>query len=132
MIYLAIAILLAGDVANEQSARLTLLDGTTVVGPVTRWDQSVVGVEGPEGSRDVSPAELLDVEFGSDDANPDATAAMSVELVDGTRLAITEFSTNGGVAAIATPHSERPLRIDTAKIARVQLQPPTEESTSLW
>src|SRR5687768_10208664 len=112
MIHLAIVILLVGAVADEESARLTLLDGTTVGGRISKWNGEIIEVTGPDGSRTVAPSELLDVRFSHDDA-PAETTPMSLELVDGSRFAITAFTTKAGTATIETPHSEEPIEIAT-------------------
>src|SRR5262245_45191150 len=100
MIQFAIAILLAGAVADEGATRLALLDGTTVVGRVSKWDETVVVIDAPDGSHEVQQSQLLDVRFAGQELKPGASPAMSVELVDGTRIAITDFVTDGRSATI--------------------------------
>lgn len=142
MIQLALAILLsAAAAATSADARVTLLDGTTVAGRLLDWNPG--GLPGglvistADGRRDIPANQLLDVRW--DREAPAEPPGMSVEFVDGARVAALAYTAAGRTASIQTPYADseaqgndKPLRISTERIARVHLMPPSDASRAVW
>ena len=74
---------------------------------------------------------LLSVRWPGDRATSDG-AATFMDLVDGTRLNVVDFTARSGVASASTAYSVSPLRIRTAHISKVELRPASEASRGAW
>jgi hypothetical protein len=133
MLTLALAILIAAAVAPGE-AEVQLLDGTTVAGTITAFDAQGVKIVTAAGPRDLARASLLDIRWTREPAadDPAAPATQYLELIDGARLPVTEFTAAKRVATISTPLADRPLRIPAERIRRVDLQPPTNAAADVW
>jgi hypothetical protein len=137
MIRRALFLLLLIAAVRAGGAEVTLLDGTTIAGQITAWDDQQLTVETDAGPREIARAELLDVRWPdvSLDESPLVAAAakgIGVVAVDGTQLVATEFNVSRRRAAIATPLADRPLVIPVERIDRVALRPASEASAAIW
>jgi hypothetical protein len=132
MLTLALAILFAAVAPGE--AEVKLLDGTTVAGVITAFDSESVTVTAATGPQEVPRTALLDTRWTREPApdDPAAPATQYLELVDGARLPITQFVAARRAATVATPLSDRPLRVSAERIRRVDLQPPTDAAADVW
>jgi hypothetical protein len=120
---LLIALLAATQTANGE-ATVTKLDGQIISGAVSAWSEASLTISPSEGERIVLPLEqLTEVRWSRESSeNP---AATHIELLDGTRLAYTEFTMKDGQAKVRTPASSRALRIPRESIGMVELRPST-------
>jgi hypothetical protein len=133
MAQLAMTILLAALAAHPDDAGVTLLDGDTVAGRITRWDAEGVAVETADGTRQVARDQLLDIGWPQNGAAPPAEApTMTVSLVDGTQIVVTAYHAADRKAQITTPYASGPLTISVERIKQVHFQPPTEAIAALW
>jgi hypothetical protein len=130
MILLACLLALAAAPADLGEATVTLLDGSMITGRVAALDAAQITVDTADGPQQAPREQLLDVQWNREAAAPDLPG-IAVELVDGTRLAISEFSAAGRAITVHSPYAERPLRIARERVRQVQLQPPTDDVLAL-
>jgi hypothetical protein len=118
------AILTVLLVAGSGDASLSTLNGETIVGDVTAWEDNVLTVAAPDGHRQLQADVLLEARFG-------ATAARSaddrwVEFMDGSRLVYRSFTIANRVATFDLPLSAQPLKVPTERINRIEVATPSE------
>jgi hypothetical protein len=120
---LIIALLAAAQAANSE-ATVTKLDGQVISGAVSAWGEANLTISPSQGERFELPLEqLTDVRWPREAS--ESSAATHIELLDGTRLAYTEFTMKDGQADVRTPVSSRALRIPRESIRMVELRPST-------
>ncbi len=126
----ALAILLSAAVAQPGDATVTLLDGSAVSGRVTAWDADRVVIDAADGHWDVVRDRLLDVRWNQP-ASP-TSPGTSVELIDGAKLRITEFTAAGRATTVATPYADEPLKIARELVRVAELQSPSDATAAMW
>lgn len=136
MKHAALTLLLAA-MAQGAAAQpaVTLLDGRTVAGTVASWSDEEVTLQTDAGEQTFSAKELLEVNWPSagDPAEPSpAETPASIELIDGARLPVAEFTVADRVAQVTTPLAPAPLELRAEIIKRVELVPPSPGSTEAW
>jgi hypothetical protein len=131
MTHLALSLLAALLAADLPPANVSLLDGGSATGSVVSWDRAGLTLETGDGKQKLPAGRLLQVHWqGADqDAGKDARF---LELVDGSRLAIADFTVKDHVAVVTAPHVDRPLKIRTDLIRGVELQPASDASRAAW
>ena len=131
MTHLLFPLLFAAVAAADPPVDAQLLDGRAVSGAMVRWDAEGLTVAGESGQVTLPVDRLLSVRWPGDKFTAPGSAKY-MELVDGTRLNIADFTTRRGVADASTAYSSSPLRIRTALISTVELQPASEASRVAW
>src|SRR4051794_38961607 len=122
MSVLLLTLLLAATTGAVGEPTVTTLDGRTVSGKVTAWTSKELTVAGEKEAK-LSAGELLDVRWPHEKAG--APATLSIELIDGTRIAYATFMLAGHNATIGGGHFAKPLAISQDLIKLVELQPKT-------
>jgi hypothetical protein len=134
---LAVTALAAPVAAQSDVATATLLDGSRVGGTVSEWSTERITLHSSHGTRVLGRQELLDVAWSRETDpgdRPDASGSSVqwLELLDGTRIAITKYAAARRVATFETPHSEKPVRVSVDQVRRVNLTPTRPEVEAVW
>lgn len=122
--------LLLATAANAAPVDVARLDGSTVSGELVEWTRNSVTIKGESGAKRIPAAGLLGITWKSK-AAPDDSATF-LELIDGSRVRITSFSTINHRATIATPYIDKSTLIPTEQIHSVELTPRTEAAAVVW
>ncbi len=116
-------------VAYAETVVLTTIDGQATTGELADWTATEVTVTIDGEAKKFSAEELLEL-------RPQAAPSSStrfvplVELVDGSRFPISEFSVSDRVATVVTLLAAEPLRIPAEKIRLVQFV--ASEAAETW
>jgi hypothetical protein len=113
-------LLLAATTGALGDATVATLDGRTVAGRVTAWNAKELTIAGDNDVK-LSAHELLDIRWPREKAN--APAALSIELVDGTRIAYATFTLTDQKATITGGHFAKPMTVSRDVIKLIELQP---------
>jgi hypothetical protein len=128
--HFALVLLLATAVAEAGDATATLLDGSSAAGQLTAWDKSQIVMETPEGEREIPLEQLLDLQLAGPAAESKPTTGL--ELIDGTRIRIEQFTAVDRKAVVESPYAKESLEVSTEMIRRAELQPPSDALAALW
>jgi hypothetical protein len=115
--------------ANAQAVVVTTVDGQTVNGDLADWTAAEVTVTTNGEAKNFSAQELLELRLQELPASAPEFRPF-VELLDGTRLPISEFSVIERVASVVTSLSAEPLKIPAEKIRMVQFA--SNEAADSW
>ena len=119
--------------ADPAAPTVKLLDGRTVTGAIAEWSSKRLAIETSEGRQEFAAGELHEVRWPDAPVDPLADALTTqIELVDGTRIPIAEFTVTDRVARVVSPFSGQPLIIDVNLIKFVELQQPSDASRAAW
>ncbi|HEY4233966.1 MAG TPA: NPCBM/NEW2 domain-containing protein [Lacipirellulaceae bacterium] len=127
--------------ADDTGVTAKKLDGTTISGTLQSWQDGQLVLATPAGPQQIAEADLLMIQRSVPPASSASTDTRkpAVELVDGTRFPLAEFSTTGGKATIVPrmgsiggSDQPQPLLIDLKKIKSVSLQSMSEALVSQW
>jgi hypothetical protein len=130
---LACVLMFAAAAAEAGDAEVTLLDGTTLSGRIVAWELSQVTIETPEGSRSLKRSELLDVRQRRTTPAESQPPSTSIELTDGSRFPITDFSAaDARSVEITTPLADDPVKLPREAVARVDLLPFSDAAAAGW
>ena len=122
--------LFTGSIAPKlcaESVVLTTSDGVEVTGEVAGWTTEEISLTTAGETKSYSTKELLEVRRHE---APVASLELSpmIELVDGSRFAISEFALADRMATIRTPLNKDPLTISADQVRFVQLLPAANQS----
>lgn len=123
--------LLLATAAHAAPVDVVRLDGSTVSGELVGWLYNGITLKGDEEPKGILTTELLEINWKGDAAPADDSATF-LETIDGSRFRVTEFSSHGRLAKVATPYSDGPLKIPTKDIRSVELSPRTEAAATVW
>ena len=110
-------LLLAAATAPSSEATLTTLDGQTVAGVVVGWDGKRIEVQIGGETESLPTDALLDVAWVHEPASP---AGTTIELIDGSRLHVSDVTVAKRTATAKFAGARSPLRIPTEKIRRIE------------
>lgn len=120
--------------AASPEVTATKLDGTFESGELQSWTAQEVVIATQAGTETIPADELLELKF-STPAGQDAMGPR-VELVDGSRLPVSDYSTSKNSAQLQLAHPARPdsqpLSIPLEEIRAVQLQSLEPEVAPQW
>ncbi len=126
-----LTLLLAAVAPDAAPVEVALLDGRTVAGEVVSWNRDGVTIKSTAESEQFPADQLLNLTWKAADGAADKSATF-LELLDGSRFRITDFSTHDHTATVASPYVGAPLEIRTERIRSVELQPRTEAAAAVW
>ncbi len=106
---------------------LTTSDGSEVTGEFAGWTSSEISLTTAGETRSYPTKELLEVRR-HEAPSADLQTTPMIELVDGSRFAISEFTLTDRVATIRTPLDENPLTIPAEQVRFVQFLPAASQS----
>ena len=116
------ALALFSAIANSACAEsivATTADGGTVQGELAQWDSSRVEISVDGKPKAFAPADLLEIRSAAAPADQQEFSPY-LELVDGSRLPITEFTVADRVAEVVSPLAAKSLRIRAEQIRLVR------------
>jgi hypothetical protein len=123
---------LATRAAAEEVA-VSLVDGTTASGELAAWNSQGLTVTTADGPREISRSQLLDVSWKREPPVPEAAAAgLQIELIDGAKLPITNYTSARRVGQFASPLASEALKVSAERIRRIELQPASDAIAALW
>jgi len=128
---LFLTIWLAATGVDSAQVVATRLDGSVLEGQIVAWNANGVEIQGDEQSAKIPAQELLNIRFSTADTDRD-DSAMFLELVDGSRFLVSDFTTQNRVATVATPYADQPVKIRTDQIRSINLLPRTESADAVW
>jgi hypothetical protein len=131
ILLLACLISSAPTLAVSPQVVITSLDGEQIEGELVGWRADSLLLKTEDGTREIAPSKLLRV--GRPGKREAAKSLGSyVELIDASRLPISEFTVADRVATISTPLSEKPLEIPVSKIRFVQFSARSDSAAGFW
>lgn len=110
-------LLLAAVTAPPSEATLTTLDGQTVAGVVVGWDGKHIEIQTGGEKKSLPTEGLLDVAWIHEPAIP---AGTTIELIDGSRLSVSDVTVAKRIATAKFAGARSPLKIPTEKIRRIE------------
>ena len=135
MIYTLAAAILALAAAPVQAATITPLAGEPVTGKVVRLTNEQVAVETASGPRQFVASDLLALEFSVDGvfsaASADSKPAVWIELIDGSKLLATSYTTSAGKASIGLAGGIA-VEIPTRSIQTVRMRQQDAQLAQQW
>jgi hypothetical protein len=130
-ILLLIVLLTAPPTDSAVQSEVQLLEGDRLVGRIVELDADRVALRTAEGPVSLAIGEIASISrpdpAGPSKPPPDVLA----ELVDGTRLAGTDYAVREGLARITRPGGEV-TECSARDVTAVQLQPATETIAAEW
>ncbi len=134
----AILILLLASLVNATptlavSPRVvaTSIDRQQTEGELVSWQADTLSLTNEGRSAEIPLNKLLSICPIKTSAKTEQLASY-VELTDGTRLPLREFTVVNRMATIGTPLTQQPLRLPTAQIQLVQLSPRAQSTAAFW
>lgn len=117
--------------AGDWQVTLKTVDGKQSSGVLTDWNSDIVTIANGDATTSIATERLLDLRW---QPAPSATKqnAAFLELIDGTRLPLLEYSVADRQATISTPLADEPLVVPTSDIRRVQFTPLIDQINRLW
>jgi len=125
-------IFVAGLAVSASEVQVSTLDGATIAGKIQQITSDQIVVKTPRGEEPLPLATVLSVSTQkSPIANPAAVAPTAwIELVDGSKLAVSSFAASGATAT-AADESGAQFDLPTSTIARVRFSSP-DDPKSAW
>jgi hypothetical protein len=123
----AIAVLTPSVDLIAEPVVLRTSDGAEVTGEITKWGTAEITLTSAGESKSYSTKELLQVSR-QEARDADLESSTTIELVDGSRFAITEFTLTDRVATVHTPLDKNPLTVPAEQVRFVQLLPAANQS----
>ena len=125
-------IFVAGLAVSASEVQVSTLDGATIAGKIQQITSDQIVVKTPRGEEPLPLATVLSVSTQkSPIANPAAVAPTAwIELVDGSKLAVSSFAASGATATAADESGEQ-FDLPTSTIARVRFSSP-DDPKSAW
>jgi hypothetical protein len=117
------------------------LDGATLVGTLTSWQDGQVVLSTPGGPQRAAEADLLFLERSTpaNSNTDDDIRKPIVELIDGTVVPLTNFSITGSQATVvprydadSAPAKSQPVPVEVKKVKSVRLQPMSAAIEKQW
>lgn len=106
------------------------LDGGVETGELADWNHASLQLKTDKGTQEISSEDLLDVKFQR--PQPEANAPQAfVELVDGTVIPLSQFTSKLGRAKVESELSPRPLKLPLDTVSKLQF-PSTETDVPEW
>ena len=112
---------------SAEAVTITTIDGADVTGEIAEWSTAEIRLTTAGETRSYPTKELLEVSRHEPQA-ADLETSPLIELVDGSRFAISEFTLTDRVATIHTPLDKNPLTIQAEQVRFVQLLPAANQS----
>ncbi len=131
ILFLASLISAAPTLAVSPRITVTSLDGQQTEGELVDLQADSLTVKGEDGSTQLPLHNLLSIHTAEPLAKAERLSSY-VELTDGSRLPLTEFTAAGGVATIRTTLAREPLELSTEQIRLVQLSDRAESASAFW
>lgn len=129
--FLAVLLGSSATLAVSQPITATTLGGEQYTGKLTAWQDQKVVLETDNGPVEIAADNLLGIRHTE---SPDRSTALEsyIELTDGTRLPLTEFTSANRRATIVTQANQAPLEFVTDDILVVQFAPRAREHAAFW
>lgn len=125
-------ILVAGLAVSASEVQVSTLDGATISGKIQQIAADQIVVQTPRGEESLQLANVLSLSPQKRPlANPAAAAATAwIELVDGSKLTVSSF-TSSGVTVTVADESGAQFDLPASTIARVRFSSP-DDPKSAW
>lgn len=135
-VHLAVLSCAVSALAASPELVATSLDGQQTTGELTNWQAGNLTLTSVGKTVELPVEQLLSiqpVEAPNKEApKQEEELPIYVELSDGSRLPMREFSVSQHKATIDTPFSEEPLSVSTERIKLVQFSPLAQSNTKFW
>jgi hypothetical protein len=117
--------------AAAPDAEVRTLRGETAKGTLHSVTEAAVVLESSAGRRDFPASDLLSVTIKADGTAPAGVASVWLDLVDGSRLVGSNYSTTQGKAAL-TNLSGQAIELPTRVIAAVRFKEQSDKIAAQW
>jgi hypothetical protein len=124
-------IFVAGLAVSASEVQVSTLDGAAIDGKIQQITSDQIVVKTPRGEDSLPLATVLSVSVQKRPLTNAAGAPSAwIELVDGSKLAVTSFTSSGATATVADEAREQ-FELPTSAIARVRFSSP-DDPKSAW
>lgn len=124
-------LILASLLAAAPEVEVRTLNGESIVGSLTSLGADEVVVEASQGSRALPAKQLLSISRRSKTPAEPKTPQVWLELIDGSRLTGSQYTTAAG-QAVLTLLDDQELKLSTRSIASVRLKDQSQRIADQW